>query len=106
MKTPVTVLCVLLVLFAAPAYAQATDPGRLIFTSRCASCHGSNGGGGELGPSIVMRVPARSDEELTSVIHQGLPTAGMPAFANLSATETRDLIAFLRSLRPREGSGP
>ena len=82
------------------------DPGRVVYASRCASCHGTTGSGGELGPSIVMRVPARTDAELTSVIQQGLPTAGMPAFGNLSATEMRDLIVFLRSLRPREGSGP
>ena len=30
----------------------------------------------------------------------------MPAFPNLTATETGDLIRFLRTLRPRDGSGP
>ena len=106
MKTSVVALCVLLTLVATSSDAQTTDAGRLVYSSRCAGCHGSNGGGGELGPSIVMRVPARTDEELRTVIQQGLLTAGMPAFANLSSTEMRDLIAFLRSLRPREGSGP
>ena len=62
--------------------------------------------GGELGPSIVSRVPARTDEELTTVIRQGLPTAGMPASPALSDAEVRELISFLRTLRPREGSGP
>ncbi len=106
MKTSIAGLCVLLTLVATSSYAQTIDAGRLVYSSRCAGCHGSNGGGGELGPSIVMRVPARTDEELTTVIQQGLPTAGMPAFGNLSSTEMRDVIAFLRSLRPREGSGP
>ena len=69
-------------------------------------CHGTNGGGGELGPSIVSRVPARTDEELTTVIRQGLLTAGMPASPGLSDAEVRELISFLRTLRPREGSGP
>ncbi len=98
--------CVLVTLIATSSSAQTNDPGRAVYASRCASCHGTTGSGGELGPSIVMRVPARTDAELTSVIQQGLPTAGMPAFGNLSATEMRDLIVFLRSLRPREGSGP
>jgi alcohol dehydrogenase (cytochrome c) len=94
-------------LAALPALAaQAPDSGRQTYASRCAGCHGSNGGGGELGPSIVTRVPARTDEELTTVIRQGLPTAGMPAFASLTDAELRDLIGFIRSLRPREGSGP
>ena len=93
-------------LIAGSATAQTPDPGRLVYASRCAGCHGSNGGGGELGPSIVSRVPARSDEELAIVIRQGLPTAGMPASSNLNETDVRDLIRFLRTLRPRNGSGP
>ena len=96
----------LCVLFATSAAAQSVDPGRTIYASRCSGCHGSNGSGGELGPSIVSRVPARTDEELTTVIRQGLPTAGMPASPGLSDAEIRDLISFLRTLRPREGSGP
>ena len=36
------------------------------------------------------RVPARTDEELTTVIRQGLPTAGMPASPGLSDAEVRD----------------
>jgi alcohol dehydrogenase (cytochrome c) len=95
-----------LLVAASPSAAQSNDPGRLVYANRCASCHGSNGNGGELGPSIVMRVPARTDDELRSVVQQGLPTAGMPAFANLTEAELRDLITFLRTLRPREGSGP
>ena len=94
------------IFLATSAAAQTPDSGRAAFASRCAGCHGSNGSGGELGPSIVTRVPARSDEELTTVIRQGLPTAGMPAAPSLSDTELRDLIGFLRTLRPREGSGP
>ena len=68
--------------------------------------HGTSGNGGELGPTIVMRVPARTDEELSTVIRQGLPTAGMPAFASLTDGDVRSLITFLRTLKPREGSDP
>jgi alcohol dehydrogenase (cytochrome c) len=86
--------------------AQSPDPGRVVYASRCAGCHGSDGDGGELGPSITMRVPARTDEDLTTLFHEGLPMAGMPAFPGLTDAEVRDLIHFLRTLRPREGSGP
>jgi alcohol dehydrogenase (cytochrome c) len=103
MRLPLISLCLLI---ASSAAAQTPNPGRTTYASRCSGCHGSNGGGGELGPSIVARVPARTDEELTTVIRQGLPTAGMPASPNLSDTEVRELIGFLRTLRPREGSGP
>src|SRR5688572_22501019 len=99
-------LVVLCVLFASSAFAQTSDPGRLVYASRCAGCHGSNGGGGELGPSIVTRVPARTDEDLIAVIRQGLPAAGMPASPAITDAELGDLIRFLRTQRPRQGSGP
>src|SRR5262245_33552997 len=106
MKAIPSLLCVSFCLLTVAAGAQTTDAGRAIYASRCASCHGTNGDGGELGPQITDRVPARTDEELTTLLQQGLTTAGMPAFGSLSTTEVRDLIAFLRTLRPREGSGP
>jgi len=77
-----------------------------VFVIRCAGCHGSDGNGGELGPAIVDRIPARTDEDLTALFRQGLPIAGMPAFPTLSAAENSDLIRYLRTLRRREGSGP
>jgi hypothetical protein len=67
---------------------------------------GTDGNGGELGPNIASRIPSRTDEDLSTVIRQGLTTAGMPAFPNLSDTESTDLVRFLRTLRPRAGSGP
>ena len=90
---------------AARADAQSVDSGRGVFASRCAACHGTEGGGGELGPSIVTRLPLRSDADLEAVIREGLPGAGMPAFATLSKAESTNLIAFLRTLRPRAGTG-
>jgi alcohol dehydrogenase (cytochrome c) len=88
------------------AAAQTPDPGQQVFVTHCAGCHGTNGNGGELGPDISMRVPARTDEELATLLRQGLPAAGMPAFASLTDTESRDLIRFLRTIRPRDGSAP
>ena len=86
--------------------AQNPDPGRVTYASRCAGCHGTSGDGGELGPSITMRLPARTDEDLKTLFREGLPMAGMPAFPALSDAEVQDLIRFVRTLRPREGSGP
>ena len=87
------------------ALLQTPDPGRQVFASRCASCHGTDGGGGELGPAIAGRIPARTDEELASVVRRGLPGAGMPAFPNVSDAEIADLVRHLRTLRPRSGTG-
>jgi alcohol dehydrogenase (cytochrome c) len=91
---------------ALPAHAQSVDDGRGVFASRCAACHGTQGGGGELGPSIVARIPLRTDPDLEAVVREGLPGAGMPSFANLSKAESTNLIAFLRTLRPRAGTAP
>jgi alcohol dehydrogenase (cytochrome c) len=91
---------------AIAASAQTPDPGRATFVSRCAGCHGSDGNGGELGPGIAARVPSRSDQDLSTLFRQGVPAAGMPAFPNLGETETGDLIRYLRTLKPRTGSGP
>jgi len=89
-----------------PATAQNVEPGRQVFAGRCANCHGTTGGGGELGPSILARIPLRNDAELESVIREGVSGAGMPAFPNLSKAEAGDLVAFLRTLKPRAGAGP
>jgi alcohol dehydrogenase (cytochrome c) len=88
------------------AFAQAADAGRQVFASRCAACHGTLGNGGELGPSIVARIPLRTDQDLETVVREGLPGAGMPAFAALTRAELTDLVAFLRTLRPPSNAGP
>ena len=109
MRYMLTIVCYSLLVSAfviAPASAQALDPGRGLYTSRCAGCHGTNGGGGELGPSILTRVPARTDEELAAVVRHGLPASGMPAFANVSDADLADLVKFLRTLKPRDGATP
>src|SRR5262249_35792521 len=84
----------------------ALQSGRETFVSRCAGCHGTDGNGGELGPAITTRVPLRSDEDLMAVVRSGIPAAGMPAFVTVSAAESTDLVRYLRSLQPRNGSPP
>jgi len=81
--------------------AQAPDAGRTQFDSHCSVCHGARGNGGELGPAIVERLTHYSDAELGTLIHEGLPNSGMPA-NNLTAPDTRSLVAFLRALKPGE----
>jgi alcohol dehydrogenase (cytochrome c) len=100
-------LTILFVTIVALLTAAAQEPsGRATFVSRCAGCHGTDGNGGELGPPITGRVPLRSDQDLIGVIRDGIPAAGMPAFGMLSAAESADLVRFLRTLQPRNGSQP
>jgi alcohol dehydrogenase (cytochrome c) len=86
------------------ALAQTPDAGRKQFESHCASCHGGDGNGGELGPGIVERAANRTAPELSALIRGGIPSAGMPAF-KFTDEELRGLIAYLRTLRAR-GDAP
>ena len=96
----------LLVAGLAAPFAQGVDPGRQTFVTRCASCHGTDGNGGELGPSIAARVAARTDQELAAVIHDGSPASGMPAFPAIAGPEQAELTRFLRTLKPRDSFAP
>jgi alcohol dehydrogenase (cytochrome c) len=94
-------------LMVCPAVAaQSVDNGRQAFVARCASCHGTDGNGGELGPAIAGRVTLRTDDELKAVLRTGFPAAGMPPFATMADAEAADLVAFLRTLRPRSNVVP
>src|SRR2546426_11023204 len=101
-------ICVsFIALVALVSAAAAQDPaGREIFVSRCAGCHGTDGNGGELGPAITNSVPMRGDPDLMAVIRDGIPAAGMPSFAMLTAFESADLVRYLRTLQPRNGPQP
>ena len=84
-------------LIASLLLAQDPESGRRQFENRCAGCHGGDGNGGELGPAIVRRLSSHDDRELATIVRQGFPTRGMPAF-RLSDTEMSELIAFARTL--------
>ena len=53
----------------------------------------------ELGPPIATRVPSRTDDDLLSVVRQGRPAAGMPAFPTVSVRLICPPTAFKRSAR-------
>lgn len=81
---------------------------RETFASRCATCHGLDGRGGEHAPDIVTspRVRSRSDQALFDVISHGLPRAGMPGFdLFLSPAEIHALVGYLRDAG-KSGEGP
>jgi mono/diheme cytochrome c family protein len=77
------------------------------FLTKCAMCHGPDGGGSEVGKSmnvpdlrspVVQKLP---DTELAQVIADG--KGGMPAFKNsLSEDQIHSLVAHIRSLRQKK----
>ena len=92
---------VLAIVFLYTAAAQDTSPGKRVFETRCATCHGSDGNGAERGPAIRGRLAAHDDASLRSLIRTGLPQQGMPPVP-VNDDEMPLLIGFLRSLQPRE----
>src|SRR5690349_1741121 len=82
---------------AVPAAAQDVDAGRRTFEARCGRCHGADGGGTEMGPAIAQRLKTRDDQQLATLIHDGIPLRGMPPNP-MPDTELSALVGFLRTI--------
>ena len=90
---------------ASPAPDRAADSAT--FRTKCATCHGPDGSGSEVGKSmhvpdlrspVVQKVP---DPQLAQIISDG--RGGMPPFKNsLSAEQVNSLVAHIRSLRGKK----
>jgi cytochrome c oxidase cbb3-type subunit III len=80
---------------------QSLAQGRQLFENRCAGCHGVDARGGERGPDIAKdsKAQGHTDAVLTQIIHDGIPSAGMPAFRTLDAVSIKSLIGYMRFLQ-------
>jgi cytochrome c6 len=77
------------------------------FRTKCAMCHGPDGGGSAVGKSMnvpdlrspeVQKVP---DAQLAQIISDG--KGGMPSFkGSLSEDQVHSLVAYVRSLRGKK----
>ena len=108
MRFAVALTCIAVLSGTAKLAAQkmdkgGPDAGKQIYLTRCASCHGTTGNGGEFAPGITSRVSLRTDEELVQVLHSGLSSSGMPPFPDIVDTDRKQLIAYLRALSSASG---
>jgi len=73
--------------------------GKRLFDASCARCHGI-GGAGDLGPPLARADlrGAPNDTVLRSVILGGIPGSSMPGAPYLSEADTRQIVAYVRSL--------
>jgi len=84
---------------------QAIAQGEQVYNQNCTSCHGPNGGAGEIGPEIIhnLSVPLRgelNDNQILEVIRNGEPGTVMPAWkGKLGDDDILKIGAFLHSLR-------
>jgi cytochrome c6 len=90
---------------ANPAPDGAADSAT--FRTKCAMCHGPDGGGSEVGKSMHvpdLRSPAVQklpDAQLAQIISDG--RGGMPPFKNsLGEDQVHSLVAYVRSLRGKK----
>lgn len=75
--------------------------GRSTFNSSCAGCHGLDGTGSDKAVNISGSARTRhlSDAQLSSIISNGVPGTGMPAFRSLGPRQVRAVVDYLRSLQ-------
>ena len=85
--------------------SQAIGQGEQVYNQNCTSCHGPNGGAGEIAPEIIhnLSVPLRgelNDNQILDVIRNGEPGTAMPAWkGKLADDDILKIGAFLHSLR-------
>lgn len=95
---------------SAPPSARGAE----LYQANCASCHGSDLRGTELGPShlsIVYEPSHHPDDSFRSAIANGAGQhhwnfGNMPAVPGLSDADVDEIIAFIRSEQESEGFEP
>src|SRR6266550_2426350 len=79
-----------------PPAGTPANEGYKLFMLNCAHCHGTDARGDE-GPDL--HGVTKSDQRIVSIIQNGIK-GEMPKFsARLNETETRALVAFIRTLK-------
>src|SRR5208337_43576 len=74
--------------------------GARIFRERCTGCHGTDGSGGSVGPSLTRSQYNHGDSDLAvyQVLRDGIPGTAMQS-AGLTLIERLQVIAYLRTLQ-------
>jgi putative heme-binding domain-containing protein len=85
------------------ANPKAIQEGASQFRVDCALCHGLRANGGSRGPDLTRGVwnHGGTDADIFRTITDGVPGTLMPA-NSLSEAETWEIIAYLRTLSPKE----
>jgi cytochrome c oxidase cbb3-type subunit III len=83
------------------AHSSQIKEGASLFRANCSVCHGLSAQGGGRGPSLTSGpwIHGSTDAAIFQTISRGVPGTGMPA-NNFQDSETRAIIAYIRSLRP------
>jgi cytochrome c oxidase cbb3-type subunit 3 len=80
---------------------EVLDRGKGTFGVNCAFCHGSDAGGGEVGPNLLRSsvvLEDQSGELIAPIVHGARVDRGMPRI-DLTDAQISDVAAWLHSLR-------
>ncbi|MBY0505413.1 MAG: PQQ-binding-like beta-propeller repeat protein [Bryobacteraceae bacterium] len=84
--------------------AQDQTAGQRAYDSRCGRCHGGDGRGSDMAPSIFRGLGSRDDAQLAVLIRDGIP-GKMPG-SKVTGDELTALMAHARLLRTRARQRP
>jgi cytochrome c oxidase cbb3-type subunit 3 len=87
---------------------EQVQAGKTLFVAQCSFCHGRDAGGGESGPDLMASALVGQDvhgEKIGTVIQNGRPSKGMPAFDHIDEQQLAALVAFIhdRKAKAKEG---
>ena len=85
--------------YAGRAYAGDTTRGKLVFDTNCATCHGTGGRSGGVGPPLIDENERQDLQRTIAWIEN--PDPPMPALypSPLSKREVEDVAAFVQTIR-------
>jgi alcohol dehydrogenase (cytochrome c) len=86
--------------FSSIASADDRRAGGSIFHEQCSGCHGNDGSGGSVGPSLARPEYSHGDSDLAvyQVVKNGVPGTAMPS-ARLALPELLRVTAYVKSLQ-------
>lgn len=94
----------LAILWANSLIAQDQTPGQRAYETRCGRCHGSDGRGSEMAPSMLRGLASRDAAQLAALVRDGIP-GKMPG-ARIDDAELTVLMEHARLLRARMRQRP
>src|SRR5436853_871732 len=110
------VAALLLIGFAAPAWAQDANAGKAVYERKCLLCHGEKGDGKGASAELLVPKPrdftkglykirstankTPSDQDLFRIITDGMPGTSMPSWAVLPDKDRHHLVAYLKTFAP------
>jgi cytochrome c oxidase cbb3-type subunit 3 len=82
-----------------------SDRARHDYETRCSSCHGLDGRGSEHAPNISTDPAIRTlpDRDIFRMVHDGIPSKGMPPFDHLTDAQIKSIVSYLRFMGRQTG---